>query len=148
MTLDRLGRAECAQLVANVATAQGLSAETVAAIVVKTDGVPLFIEELTKSVMEAAGEGADGARDAEGFADGAPRPARRCARSGPDRSGDRPAIPVLVARRGWLKGDTKSKPRWRSLDAAGIVFPEGRGLERGYSFKHALVREAAYESLL
>ena len=34
------------------------------------------------------------------------------------------------------------------LVAAGIVFPEGRGLERGFSFKHALVRDAAYESLL
>ena len=30
------------------------------------------------------------------------------------------------------------------LVAAGIVFPEGRGLERSYSFKHALVRDAAY----
>jgi predicted ATPase len=34
------------------------------------------------------------------------------------------------------------------LAAAGIVFPEGRGAERSYSFKHALVRDAAYESLL
>ena len=59
MTLGRLGRAECAQLVAGVAAAHGLSAETVAAIVAKTDGVPLFVEELTKSVMESAGE--DGA---------------------------------------------------------------------------------------
>ncbi len=47
LTLGRLGRAECTQLVAGVAAAHGLSAETVAAIVVKTDGVPLFIEELT-----------------------------------------------------------------------------------------------------
>src|SRR5207344_407738 len=31
---------------------------------------------------------------------------------------------------------------------AGIVFPEDRGEERGFSFKHALVRDAAYESLL
>jgi len=34
------------------------------------------------------------------------------------------------------------------LGGAGIVFPEGRGQERSYSFKHALVRDAAYESLL
>ena len=56
LTLERLGREECAQLVANVATAQGLSAETIAAIVAKTDGVPLFVEELTKSVMESRAE--------------------------------------------------------------------------------------------
>ena len=59
VTLGRLGRQECAQLVAGVAAAHGLSVETVAAIVAKTDGVPLFVEELTKSVMESAGE--DGA---------------------------------------------------------------------------------------
>ena len=34
------------------------------------------------------------------------------------------------------------------LVAAGIVFPEERGLERSFNFKHALVRDAAYESLL
>jgi len=34
------------------------------------------------------------------------------------------------------------------LIMAGIVFPEGRGVERSFSFKHALVRDAAYESLL
>jgi tetratricopeptide (TPR) repeat protein len=34
------------------------------------------------------------------------------------------------------------------LAAAGIVFPEGRRLERSFSFKHVLVRDTAYESLL
>jgi tetratricopeptide (TPR) repeat protein len=34
------------------------------------------------------------------------------------------------------------------LVAAGIVLPEGRGLERSFSFKHGLLRDAAYESLL
>jgi tetratricopeptide (TPR) repeat protein len=34
------------------------------------------------------------------------------------------------------------------LVASGIIFPEERGLERSFSFKHALVRDAAYESLL
>ena len=56
LTLGRLGRAECEELVAGVAASTELSAETVAAIVAKTDGVPLFAEELTKSVMESAGE--------------------------------------------------------------------------------------------
>ena len=59
LTLGRLGRQDCAQLVAGVAATHGLSAEAVAAIVAKTDGIPLFVEELTKSVMESAGE--DGA---------------------------------------------------------------------------------------
>jgi predicted ATPase len=53
LTLGRLGRVECTQLVAGVAASRDLSAETVAAIVAKTDGVPLFVEELTKSMMES-----------------------------------------------------------------------------------------------
>ena len=56
LTLGRLGRANSAELVAGVAAAHSLSAETVAAIVAKTDGVPLFVEELTKTVMESADE--------------------------------------------------------------------------------------------
>ena len=34
------------------------------------------------------------------------------------------------------------------LVAAGVVFPEERGLEPSFIFKHALVRDVAYESLL
>ena len=56
ITLGRLGRPECMQVVAGVAAAHGLSADTIAAIIAKTDGVPLFVEELTRSVMESAGE--------------------------------------------------------------------------------------------
>lgn len=56
LTSGRLGRADCAQMVAAVAAVHGLSAETVAAIVAKTDGVPLFVEELTKSVLESPSE--------------------------------------------------------------------------------------------
>jgi predicted ATPase len=57
LTLGRLGRAECAQLVAAVAAEHGLPPETVAAIVAKTDGVPLFVEELTKSVLDQIPKG-------------------------------------------------------------------------------------------
>ncbi|UPK34063.1 AAA family ATPase [Bradyrhizobium sp. 186] len=56
ITLGRLGRPESMQVVASVAAAHGLAANTIAAIIAKTDGVPLFVEELTRSVMESAGE--------------------------------------------------------------------------------------------
>ena len=162
LTLGRLGRADCAQLVAGVAAAHGLPVETVAAIVAKTDGVPLFAEELTKMVMEAGLRAED-----------------------PDRDGrDRPLPPLaipstlqdsLMARLDHLgaarevaqmaavigrqfafalldaiapKGGADLEAGLATLIAAGIVFPEGRGQERDYSFKHALVRDAAYESLL
>ena len=149
LTLGRLGRAECAQPVATVAAAHGLPAETVAAIVAKTDGVPLFVEELTKSMIEASEE------------DGAAVPATLTdslmARL--DRLGDAREVAQIAAVIGrqfpFALLDAVAPRQGAELDAAlaqlvaaGIVFPEGLGLERSFSFKHALVCDAAYESLL
>ena len=149
LTLGRLGRGECAELVAGVAAAHGLSAETVAAIVAKTDGVPLFVEELTKSVIEAAGE------------DSAAVPAtlKDSLTARLDRLGEArevAQIAAVVGRQFPLAILDAVMPRrgaaleaaLASLVAAGILLPEGRGVERGFSFKHALLRDAAYESLL
>jgi len=148
LTLGRLGRAECAELVAGVAASHGISAETVAAIVAKTDGVPLFAEELTKSVMESAGE------------DSAAVPATlkdslmaRLDRLGEAR--DVAQIAAVIGRQFAFALLNAVAPKKNELEgalekliAAGIVFPEGRGQERSFSFKHALLRDAAYESLL
>ncbi len=149
LTLGRLGRAECTQLVANVTAAHGLSAETVAAIVAKTDGVPLFVEELTKSVMESAGE------------DSAAVPAtlKDSLMARLDRLGEAREVAQIAAVVGRQfafalldaiapKHGSELEDALAKLVAAGIMFPEGRGQERSFSFKHALVRDAAYESLL
>jgi class 3 adenylate cyclase/tetratricopeptide (TPR) repeat protein len=147
--LRRLGREECTELVAGVAASSGLSAQTVAAIVAKTDGVPLFAEELTKSVMESAGE------------DGASVPATlkdslmaRLDRLGEAR--ETAQIAAVIGRQFALtlleavapRREVEIETTLAKLVAAEIVFPEGRDLERRFSFKHALVRDAAYESLL
>jgi class 3 adenylate cyclase/tetratricopeptide (TPR) repeat protein len=152
VTLGRLGRQECAQLVAGVAAAHGLSVETVATIVAKTDGVPLFVEELTKSVMESAGE--DSA---------VPATLKDSLMARLDRLGQAREVAQIaavigrqfsfalldaVASKGAFKGGTELEATLAKLVAAGIVFPEERGQERSFSFKHALVRDVAYESLL
>ncbi len=149
LTLNRLSRAECAQLVAKVAAAQGLQAETVAAIVAKTDGVPLFVEELTKSVVESAGEDSaavpatlkDSLMARLDRLDEAREVAQIAAVIG--RQFAFPLLAAITTRDGVALDAALDK-----LVAAGIVFPEGRGPERSFSFKHALVRDAAYESLL
>jgi class 3 adenylate cyclase len=149
LTLGRLGRAECAELVVGVAALHGLSAETVAAIVAKTDGVPLFAEELTKSVMESAGE--DSAAVPATLKDSL---VARLDRLGEAR--EVAQIASVIGRQFMLalldavaaRGSVKLEAALEKLGAAGIVFPEGRGLERSFTFKHALVRDAAYESLL
>ena len=53
LTLSRLGRREGAALVERVVRDKPLPDEVAAQIVAKTDGVPLFVEELTKTVLES-----------------------------------------------------------------------------------------------
>ena len=54
LTMSRLGRRQGADLVARVTAGKPLPAEIVEQIVARTDGVPLFVEELTKTVLEWA----------------------------------------------------------------------------------------------
>ena len=74
-------------------------------IVERTDGIPLFVEEITKAVLEAKSQGAAGARGCGGsvtgpggtrkltcLADGAARPPRPGQGGGADRRGDRPGL--------------------------------------------------------
>ncbi|NIP45358.1 MAG: adenylate cyclase, partial [Gammaproteobacteria bacterium] len=51
ITLNRLEPAEVAAMVANLAGGRALPAEVVAHIVDKADGVPLYVEELTKTLL-------------------------------------------------------------------------------------------------
>jgi class 3 adenylate cyclase/tetratricopeptide (TPR) repeat protein len=149
LTLGRLSRAECAALVTSVAASQGISAETVAAIVAKTDGVPLFAEELTKSVLEAAG------RDSAAV----PATLKDSLMARLDRLGEAREVAQIAAVVGRQfvfslldavaqTGGAELEAALAKLVTAGIVFPEGHGLEKRFIFKHALVRDAAYESLL
>jgi predicted ATPase len=53
ITLGRIGRDEGASLIRQVAGGKGLPSEVLQQIIDRTDGVPLFIEELTKAVVES-----------------------------------------------------------------------------------------------
>src|SRR3984893_11565503 len=53
ITLNRLGVRDIRTIVAQVAASKALSDETVAAVVERTGGVPLFVEELTRAVLES-----------------------------------------------------------------------------------------------
>jgi tetratricopeptide (TPR) repeat protein len=149
LTLGRLGRAECAQLIAGVAASHSLSAEMVAEIVAKTDGVPLFVEELTKSVMETAGDDSPAV----------PATLKDSLMARLDRLGEAREVAQIASVIGRqfalsllnaiaLQREAELENALVKLGAAGIIFPEGSGQDGSYSFKHALVRDAAYESLL
>jgi class 3 adenylate cyclase/tetratricopeptide (TPR) repeat protein len=149
LTLGRLGRADCARLVAGVAASENLSAATVAAILDKTDGIPLFAEELTRSMVESAGEAAATV----------PATLKDSLMARLDRLGAAREVAQIAAVVGRQfpfaildavvpRGGSALEAALTHLVAAGILLPEGRGLERGFSFKHALLRDAAYDSLL
>jgi class 3 adenylate cyclase len=163
LSLNRLGEREGAVLVERLAGNGGLSRETVDEIVERADGVPLFVEQLTKAVLES-GERED--RVAAVLA-ASPSPARaipatlhatliaRLDRLGP--------IAKEVAQIGAVVGREfgydlieavarRPAAELRSglgrLVEAGLLFCRGLAPQSSYLFKHALIRDAAYETLL
>ncbi len=107
LALNRLGERDGEALVQKLAGNAALTADIVAEIVERTDGVPLFVEELTKAVLESAAQGdrvaavlatsiacrAVGAGDLACLADGAARPARAGGQGDrADRRGARPRV--------------------------------------------------------
>src|SRR6266511_1469304 len=56
VTLNRLGTNEVAALIAGLVGNKELRADVMAEILERTDGIPMFVEEMTKAVLEAEGE--------------------------------------------------------------------------------------------
>ena len=162
LALNRLDRRDRTALVEQIAGGKALPDEVIAQIVDRTDGVPLFVEELTKSVLESGllREEAD-----RYVLDGALPPfaiptslhASLMARL------DRLASVRLVAQIGAAIGREFSYALLRAVSrlpedelqaalarlvASELVFQRGTPPDAVYSFKHALVQDAAHGSLL
>ena len=101
LTLNRLGEREIAAMIDRVTGNKPLPASIRQDIIERTDGIPLFVEEMTKAVLEAGGEGAAeravaripssshrGSSKPARIADGAARPAWLGQGGGADRSGN------------------------------------------------------------
>ena len=162
LTLGRLDRNDVESIVARVAGGRVLPAEVMNRIVAKTDGNPLFVEELTKAVLESGLL----VEDAEGYRLDGPLPAlaipdtlqdslmARLDRLAPVREiaqigaaiGRDFSYSLLRAVVG--RDETALKHELAQLEQAELVFRRGEPPEAAYRFKHALVRDAAYESLL
>ena len=56
LALNRLGEREAAAIIAGLVGNKALPADVMAEIVERTDGIPLFVEEMTKAVLEAESE--------------------------------------------------------------------------------------------
>ena len=160
LTLARLDRRETAAMVANLVGDAALPLEIMEEIADRTDGVPLFVEELTKAVLEA-GARAPGALSLvphQTLAVPATLHASLMARL--DRLGpaakDVAQTGAAIGREfafGLLASVTDlPEPQLREgldrLTDAGLLFARGAPPQSSYLFKHALVRDAAYGTLL
>jgi class 3 adenylate cyclase/predicted ATPase len=162
LTLGRLEGNDVESMVARVTGGRVLPVEVMKQIVAKTDGNPLFVEELTKTVLEAGIL----VEDAEGYRLEGPLPPlaipatlqdslmSRLDRLAPVREigqigaaiGRDFSYSLLRAVTG--RDETALTHALAQLEQAELVFRRGEPPEAVYSFKHALVRDAAYESLL
>src|SRR5215471_13812790 len=162
LTLGRLDRSDVESIIVRLTGGRRLPAEVTEQIVVKTDGNPLFVEELTKAVLEAGilVERADGYRlDGPLPPLAIPATLHDSLMSRLDRLAavkeivqigaaigrefSYSLLRVLVGRDETALNDALAK-----LEAAELVFRRGDASEAIYSFKHALVQEVAYENLL
>jgi class 3 adenylate cyclase/tetratricopeptide (TPR) repeat protein len=161
LMLGRLDRGNVENMVARLTGGCVLPVEVMNQIVAKTDGNPLFVEELTKTVLEAGIL----VKDAERYRLDRPVPLAipatlqdslmaRLDRRAPVR--EIAQIGAAIGRdfsysllRGVVgRDETALKHALAQLEQAELVFRRGEPPEAVYSFKHALVRDAAYESLL
>jgi class 3 adenylate cyclase/tetratricopeptide (TPR) repeat protein len=160
--LTRLGRRAGAALVERVTAGKALPKEVTDEILSRTDGVPLFIEELTKTVLES---GLLGERDGQYVLE---RPLPTLAIPTTLHASlmarlDRLAPVREVAQIGAVAGRefhyellnaVAGLPRERLEDALAqlvrseLIFRRGESPHAVYTFKHTLVRDAAYASLL
>jgi class 3 adenylate cyclase/predicted ATPase len=162
MSLNRLGRNEGAVMVERLAgNAALLPSDVVAEIVERTDGVPLFVEEMTKAVLEAGAErGREVAASVPGAGLGVPPTLQaslmaRLDRLGPAAKGvaqigaaiGREFSYELAASVGDLSEERLRDALQRLVDA-GLVFQRGIPPAAEYLFKHALVQDTAYGTLL
>ncbi len=160
--LARLGRREGAALVERSAGGKALPAEILEEILARTDGVPLFLEELTKTIIES---GLLREEDGHYALDGALPPLAipttlhdllmaRLDRLAPVREVAQIGAAIGREFSYRLLSAVAQQPDERLTEAldrlvrAELVFGRGEPPDAVYIFKHALVQEAAYASLL
>ncbi len=147
--LGHLGKEQCADIVNGIAAGRMLEPPLVDEIVAKANGVPLFVEELTKAVVESASS------DRRVV----PATLHDSLMARLDRLGPAKEIAQIAAVIGqqFSRSLLEIVAVERAADVAtgiarlidaGLVVSEGRASDSGYRFSHALMRDIAYENLL
>jgi len=158
LDIERLDRRESAIMVDRLIERAPLPPELVDQIVTRTDGVPLFIEELTRTLV-ASSSARDGGAATNALRWPIPATLQDSLMARLDRLGPAKA----VAQTGAVIGrefsyelvaaispssDAQVGEALRTLVSSGLAFAHGQPPGATYMFKHALVQDAAYSSLL
>jgi predicted ATPase len=162
ITVNRLSPTQVEQIVHGMTDGKTLPHEVLAQIVAKTDGVPLFVEEITKAILEA---GQLTARDGHYALTGAfstfaiPATLQDSLMARLDRLVTAKAVAQYAAVIGrqfaydvlqavsQLDEATLQRELGRLVEAE-LLYQRGLPPQAYYFFKHALIQDAAYESLL
>ena len=154
VSLAPLGRAQVRKMVGEIASRHALSDDTIDGVGERTGGVPLFVEEVTRLLLE---------RDAQGGAQAIPPTLQQSLAARLDRLGEAREVAQIGAVLGrdfsyrLLRDMSSSAAGFdeRRLEAAldrlteaDLLFVDGAPPTAAYRFKHALIQDAAYESLL
>jgi predicted ATPase len=161
MTVNRLTQREVSAMIDRVVGNKLIPASIRQEIIERTDGIPLFVEEMTKAVLEAESEGE--ARQTAGAVPSSAMavpaslqaslmarldrlgPAKELAQMGAAIGREFPhALLAAVVR----KPEAELRSALDRLIAAGLLFQQGVPPHASYLFKHALVQDAAYGTLL
>jgi predicted ATPase len=162
LVLNRLDRRYRAALVTQIAGGKALPDDVIAQIVERTDGEPLFIEELTKSVLESGllrEEGSHYVLDGPLPPLAIPTSLHASLMARLDRLASVRHVAQIGAAFGrWFRytslraasglPEDDLQAALARLVASELVIQSGAPPDAVYTFKHALVQEAAYSSLL
>lgn len=151
INLDRLPREQSAELIADLTRDRALPAATVDQIIERTDGIPLFVEELTKVLVERGSAGP--------LAREIPATLRDMLTARLDRMGEAKEVAQIASVIGnefsarlltniAPIGDDRLNAELKKLVDAKLLFEQSDSASISYRFKHALIQDAAYQSLV
>ena len=154
VSLAPLDRAQVRRMVGEIASRHALSDEMIDGVGERTGGVPLFVEEVTRLLLE---------RDVQGGAQAIPPTLQQSLAARLDRLGEAREVAQIGAVLGRdfsyrLLSDVSStaagfdelrlQAALDRLMEADLLFVDGAPPTAAYRFKHALIQDAAYDSLL
>ena len=151
INLNRLSARNVRAMVEELAARNAMPDETIATVIERTGGVPLFVEELTRAVLESGDAKLTGREIPATLHDSL---MARLDRLGAAKEviqvgaviGSDFSYELLHAVHPLVEAELQSA--LRSLTDAELLYVHGIAPEATYQFKHALIRDAAYEALL